>query len=165
MVRTHGWRPRGQRLREQAPHGHWQTLTFLAALRARPGSTRLASLTDQRRKASRPISKLYRAVPRADAQARRHGHHGQSRQPQGLCGAPGHSSPRGFCSCRATVPDLNPIEQVFAKLKTLLRNAAEPTVEATWQRIGAPLNCFAPQECANLHPKRRICCHLNGKCF
>ena len=50
MVRTHGWGPRGQRLREQAPHGHWQTLTFLAALRARPGSTRLASLTDQRRK-------------------------------------------------------------------------------------------------------------------
>src|SRR6266446_5198020 len=36
MVRTHGWGPRGQRLREQAPHGHWQTLTFLAALRARP---------------------------------------------------------------------------------------------------------------------------------
>jgi transposase len=60
--------------------------------------------------------------------------------------------------------DLNPIEQVFAKLKTLLRNAAEPTVEATWQRIGALLDCFTPQECANLHPKRRICCHLNGKC-
>ena len=114
-------------------------------------------------KASKPISKpIYRAVPRADAQAR---HHGQSRQPQGLCGAPGHSSPRGFCSCRATVPDLNPIEHVFAKLKTLLRNAAEPTVEATWQRIGAPLDCFTPQECANLHPKRRICCHPNGKCF
>jgi len=33
MVRTHGWGPRGQRLRGQAPHGHWQTLTFLAALR------------------------------------------------------------------------------------------------------------------------------------
>ena len=45
-------------------------------------------------------------------------------------------------------PDLNPIEQVFAKLKTL-RKAAERTVEATWQRIGALLNCFTPQECAN----------------
>jgi hypothetical protein len=33
MVRTHGWGLRGQRLRGQAPHGHWQTLTFLAALR------------------------------------------------------------------------------------------------------------------------------------
>ena len=36
-------------------------------------------------------------------------------------------------------PDLNPIEQVFAKLKTLLRKAAERTVEATWRRIGALL--------------------------
>ena len=46
-------------------------------------------------------------------------------------------------------PDLNPIEQVFAKLKTLLRKAAERTVEATWQRIGTLLNCFTPQDCAN----------------
>ena len=46
-------------------------------------------------------------------------------------------------------PDLNPIEQVFAKLKTLLRKAAERTVEATWQRIGALLSCFTSQECAN----------------
>ena len=43
--------------------------------------------------------------------------------------------------------------------------AAEPTVEATRQRIGSPLDYFTPQECANFHPKRRICCHLNGKCF
>ena len=46
-------------------------------------------------------------------------------------------------------PDLNPIEQVFAKLKTLLRKAAERTVEATWKRIGALLSLFSPAECAN----------------
>ena len=46
-------------------------------------------------------------------------------------------------------PDLNPIEQVFAKLKLLLRKAAERTVEATWQRIGTLLDAFPPQECAN----------------
>ncbi len=46
-------------------------------------------------------------------------------------------------------PDLNPIEQVFAKPKTLLRKAAERTVEATWKRIGALLQHFTPQECAN----------------
>jgi transposase len=45
-------------------------------------------------------------------------------------------------------PDFNPIEQVFAKLKTLLRKAAERTVEATCQRIGALLQCFTPAECA-----------------
>lgn len=46
-------------------------------------------------------------------------------------------------------PDLNPIEQVFAKLKTLLRKAQERTVEAVWKRIGALLGHFAPAECAN----------------
>ena len=46
-------------------------------------------------------------------------------------------------------PDLNPIEQVFAKLKTLLRKAAERSVEATWKRIGALLQAFTPQECTN----------------
>ena len=49
----------------------------------------------------------------------------------------------------ALQPDLNPIEQVFAKLKTLLRKAAERTVDATWQRIGKLLDAFTPQECAN----------------
>ena len=46
-------------------------------------------------------------------------------------------------------PDLNPIEQLFAKLKTLLRKAAERTVETTWKRIGTLLEAFSPQECAN----------------
>ncbi len=46
-------------------------------------------------------------------------------------------------------PDLNPIEQVFAKLKHLLRKAQERTVEATWRRIGTLFPCFTPQECAN----------------
>ena len=46
-------------------------------------------------------------------------------------------------------PDLNPIEQVFAKLKLLLRKAAERSVEATWKRIGTLLDAFQPQECAN----------------
>jgi transposase len=40
-------------------------------------------------------------------------------------------------------PDLNPIEQVFAKMKHLLRKAKERTVEATWQPIGSLLNSFS----------------------
>ena len=44
-------------------------------------------------------------------------------------------------------PDLNPIEQVIAKLKHLLRKAAERTKEAVWRRIGSLLNQFTPQEC------------------
>ena len=46
-------------------------------------------------------------------------------------------------------PDLNPIEQMFAKLKTLLRKTAARSVEATWRRIGQLLTQFTPNECAN----------------
>jgi transposase len=45
-------------------------------------------------------------------------------------------------------PDLNPIEQVFAKLKTLLRKAEERTLEGVWRRIGHLLERFTPTECA-----------------
>ena len=46
-------------------------------------------------------------------------------------------------------PDLNPIEQVFAKLKRLLRKAKERTKEDTWRRIGKLLCNFPPKECEN----------------
>jgi len=46
-------------------------------------------------------------------------------------------------------PDLNPIEQLFAKLKALLRTAAARTFEALIQAIAAALNAFTPGECAN----------------
>ena len=46
-------------------------------------------------------------------------------------------------------PDMNPIEQVFAKLKGLLRRTAARTVESLWQAIGALLESFSPAECAN----------------
>ena len=44
-------------------------------------------------------------------------------------------------------PALNPIEQGFAKLKALLRHAAERTVEAPGRRLGTLLDCFGPAEC------------------
>jgi transposase len=46
-------------------------------------------------------------------------------------------------------PDLNPIEQVFAKLKTLLRKADERSIDAVWKRIGSLLDQFSPHECAS----------------
>ena len=45
-------------------------------------------------------------------------------------------------------PDLNPIEQVFAKLKHLMRKAQERTVNALWRSIGSLLDAFSPDECA-----------------
>ena len=44
-------------------------------------------------------------------------------------------------------PDYNPIEQVFSKLKTLLRKAAARTVDALWSAIGELIGQFAPNEC------------------
>lgn len=46
-------------------------------------------------------------------------------------------------------PDLDPIEQALAKLKALLRKAAERTVSGLWSRIGKLLDRFTPRECAN----------------
>jgi transposase len=46
-------------------------------------------------------------------------------------------------------PDLNPIEQAFAKLKALLRAKAIRTVEALWKALGSLVDCFSPEECAN----------------
>ena len=46
-------------------------------------------------------------------------------------------------------PDLNPIEQVFAKLKHLMRKAQPRDVETTWRKVGQLLELFSPSECAN----------------
>ena len=46
-------------------------------------------------------------------------------------------------------PDLNPIEQAFAKLKALLRKAAERSVDGLWHAIGKLLDLFPPAECTN----------------
>ena len=57
-------------------------------------------------------------------------------------------------------PDLNPIEQLFAKLKHLLRQAAGRTTEAVYQAIGKLLDQFDPKECANYFKKLRISVNL-----
>jgi transposase len=46
-------------------------------------------------------------------------------------------------------PDFDPIEMAFAKLKTLLRTAAERTIDALWRSIGTILSAFTPEECSN----------------
>lgn len=46
-------------------------------------------------------------------------------------------------------PDFNPIENAFAKLKALLRKAAERTVEGLWTAIGELIDLFTPKECRN----------------
>lgn len=147
MTRTHGRCLRGQRLNAKVPHGRWRTLTFIAALRHNRidapcvidgpinGQSFLAwveqflvpTLTPgdvviMDNLGSHKSQAVRRAIRTVGAR---------------LLFLPPYS------------PDLNPIEQVFAKLKTLLRKADERSTEAVWRRIGSLLEAFSAGECAN----------------
>ena len=147
MAPLRGWAPKGQRLHAKVPYGHWKTMTFIAALR----SDRIDApfVFDQ------PINgasftqwieeQLCPTLSPGDIVI--------------LDNLSSHKKPTVRNAIRARgarllflppySPDLNPIEQVFAKLKHLLRKAAERSVEATWRRIGSLLDAFPPHECAN----------------
>ncbi len=147
MIRSHGWCARGKPLNAKAPHGHWRTMTFIAALRCDridapfvlDGPVNGEWFTAYVREVLAPTLGPGDIVVMDNLGS----HKGKAvRQALRAAGArlfflPPYS------------PDLNPIEQVFAKLKTLLRKAEERTVEATWRRIGKLLDHFQPNECAN----------------
>ena len=147
MTRTHGWWRRGFPLRAQVPHGHWRTMTFLAALR----HDRITApcVIDG------PINgESFRAYAEQVLVP--------TLQPGDIVVMDNLGSHKGTAIRKAIravdarlvflppySPDLNPIEQVFAKLKILLRKAEERTIEGVWRRIGSLLQHFTPQECAN----------------
>jgi transposase len=141
------WAPRGQRIRAKVPHGRWQTMTFLAALRhdritapwliegpvngetfqlyvekvlvptLRPGDIVIMDNLG-----SHKANAVRRAIRAAGAH---------------LFFLPKYS------------PDLNPIEQFFAKFKHWLREAAKRTIEAVYNAIGPILDTVSSAECAN----------------
>ena len=147
MTRTHGRAPKGERLIAKAPHGRWRTLTFLAALRHdRIEAPCVIDGPINGESFQAYVEQLLLPTIRP----------GDIVIIDNLGSHKGKAVRRLIRSVGAKLfflppysPDLNPIEQVFAKLKTLLRKAAERTVEATWKRIGALLGCFTAQECAN----------------
>jgi transposase len=147
MTRTHGWAARGQRLVDKTPHGHWNTTTFLAALRH--DRIDAPCLFDG------PINgELFRVYveqvllptlgPGDVVVLDNLGSH-KSRVVRNAIRAIGAK----LIFLPKYSPDLNPIEQVFAKLKTLLRKAEARTLEAISAAIGQILGRFTPQECAN----------------
>ena len=147
MTRLRGWAPCGRKLLAKVPQGHWRTLTFLAALRC--------DRIDAPCVIDGPINgESFQAyVEQLLVPALRPG---DIVIVDNLGSHKGKAVRRAIRAAGAKLfflppysPDLNPIEQVFAKLKTLLRKAAERTVDAIWKRIGALLNDFTPQECAN----------------
>jgi transposase len=147
MTRTHGRCARGERLLASVPHGHWKTMTFVAALRCDQITAPL--VLDQPMNGEWFLTYVEQVlVPTLKA--------GDVVVMDNLGSHKGQAVRRAIRKVGAHLiflppysPDLNPIEQVFAKLKALLRKAAERTVEATWRRIGELLGHFDPTECAN----------------
>lgn len=147
MTRTHGWCTKGEPLIDKVPHGHWKTLTFIAGLKhdgivapcVIDGPINGESFTAWVEQFLIPelepgsIIVIDNLGSHKGAQVRRL----LKKAGIKLFFLPPYS------------PDLNPIEQVFSKLKRLLRKANERTVEATWRRIGSLLDNFPPHECAN----------------
>jgi transposase len=147
MTRRYGRSPRGRRLIMPVPHGHWKTTTFVAGLRA-SGLTaplvvdgvvngelfeayvrqqlaptlRAGDVVVMDNLAPHKRAGVKEAIEAAGAQVRY---------------LPPYS------------PDLNPIEQAFAKLKALLRRAGERTVEGLWRLLGQLLDEFSPEQCRN----------------
>jgi len=146
MAPLRGWGPRGKRLAASVPYGHWMTMTFIAALRC--DRVEAPCVLDG------PINRtLFTAYVEQFL--------APTLSPGDVVILDNLGSHKGKAVRKAIravgahlvflpkYSDLSPIEQVFAKLKTLLRKADERTIEATWRRIGSLLDCFTPVECAN----------------
>ena len=147
MVRRYGRSPRGERLVASVPHGHWKTLTLVAALRidgltapyvidgAMDGPSfqayveqvlvptlRKGDIVFMDNLRTHKIATAREAIEAVGAQVRY---------------LPAYS------------PDLNPIEQAFSKLKAALRKGATRAVDALLKLIRKAVKAFAPKECAN----------------
>ena len=147
MARLRGRASKGDRLRARIPHGHWKTTTFVAGLRYDGIAAPMV----------------------LDGPINRHAFQAYVEQvlvpglrPGDVVVMDNLSSHRGPAIRRAIEdagasllylppysPDFNPIENVFAKLKALLRKAAVRTRDALWDTIGALLDAFTPAECQN----------------
>jgi len=147
MAPLRGWGLRGQRVLGQAPHGRWRTMTFLAALRhdqiTAPcvidgpinGPSFLAYVEQMLLPTLNPgdivvLDNL--------------GSHKSRRIRKAIIGA------RAYLAFLPPYsPDLNPIEQMFAKVKHWMRMAQKRSIEEVWRQVGRVLDTISPDECAN----------------
>ena len=167
MARTHGRCVRGERLRMRFPHGHRKTTTLVAGLRLNgmvaPLAIVLGPMADNGSLLDGPINgdwfEAY--VAQVLAPTLRSGDtvimdnlssHKRS-SVRAMIEARGAQlsflPPPDHVRGRLYSPDFNPIEMAFAKLKALLRKAAERTVDGLWGAIGRLIDVFTPEECAN----------------
>jgi len=147
MAPLRGWAPRGARLLAKVPHGHWKTTTFLAALRHdRIDAPWLIDGPIDGESFRTYVEQVLLPTLRP----------GDIVIMDNLGSHKGKAVRKLIRSAGAKLfflpkysPDLNPIEQVFAKLKHLLRKASARTIDAVCAAIGGILGAFTPGECAN----------------
>jgi transposase len=147
MARRYGRAPRGERLRAAVPQGHWKTTTFVAGLRL-TGIIAPMVLDGPINAAAFLAYVEQFLVPELSP--------GDIVVMDNLSSHKGKAIRRAIEAAGAELlylppysPDLNPIENAFAKLKALLRKLAERTVSGLWNAIGRILDAFTPQESAN----------------
>ena len=147
MAPLRGWAPRGRRLKAKVPHGRWKTMTFVAALRQDriDAPWLLDGPIDGDSFQSYVENALVPTLAPGDIVIMDNlGSHKGKAVRQAIRGA----GAKLFFLPKYS-PDLNPIEQVFSKLKHLLRKAAARTPETVCEAIGQLLDDYTPQECAN----------------
>jgi transposase len=147
MARRYGRCPSNERLVAAVPHGHWQTTTFIAGLRQ---SGVIAPLVLDG-PLTGPAFRAYVEQVLAPSLSP-----GDVVVLDNLAAHKVDGVRQAIAAAGAFVlylppysPDLNPIEQFFAKLKALLRKAAARTKDALWATIGSALDSFPPEQCAN----------------
>ncbi len=147
MAPLRGWGPKGKRLRSFAPHGHWRTLTFLGALRhdrltapcVFDGPIDGQSFRAYVEQQLVPVLKPGDIVVMDNLGSHKSAAVRQMIRAAGarLWYLPPYS------------PDLNPIEQTFAKIKHWMRMAQRRTVDDTWRHLGHLVPTIQPAECAS----------------
>ncbi|MEO6783878.1 MAG: IS630 family transposase [Bradyrhizobium sp.] len=147
MAPLRGWASRGRRLTAKVPHGRWKTMTFLAALRHDriDAPWFIEGPIDGERFRIYVAKVLLPTLRPGDIVVLDNLGSHRSKAVRQLIRSAGAKL---FFPSKYS-PDLNPIEQVFAKLKHLVRKAAARTVDAVCAAIGQALQAFTPEECAN----------------
>jgi transposase len=147
MARRYGRAPRGERLIASVPHGHWKTSTFVAGLREDAITAPLVIDGAMNGEIFRAYIEQFLAPTLSPGDIVIMDNLASHK----VAGVREAIEARGasLIYLPPYSPDLNPIEQAFAKLKALLRKAAPRTVEALWTVIGEALSAFSPAECAN----------------
>ena len=145
MIKTPGWAPVGQRLVDHTPFGHWNTQTFITALR----HDRLDAPWVIKGAMNRDLFNVY--VETQLAPTLRRGDvvilDNLSSHKSSYAADVLNSIGAWFLFLPPYSPDLNPIEMAFSTLKTLIRKAAARSYDALWQAAGHVCDLFSDEEC------------------